>query len=172
MTLAAGSSFRISAWSGTSSLSHGSLLDAGVYARAHDIVMRSEFVVENNMSINPQQTSSNTPTIELITSVEAIPGVTEKQATELRQLGLRCVADLLLHMPLRYEDVYEPCTIGQVSQIVEQSGGEAPGILTTTGEIDQVQLRFGRRKRVLLGPISWGRAGERRLYLALQGFGR
>ncbi|MDG2055621.1 MAG: ATP-dependent DNA helicase RecG [Phycisphaerales bacterium] len=100
------------------------------------------------MSINPQQTSSSTPTIELITSVESIPGVTEKQATELRLLGLRCVADLLLHMPLRYEDVYEPCTIAQVSQIVEQSGGEAPGILTTTGEIDQVQLRFGRRKRV------------------------
>ena len=41
--------------------------------------------------------------IPLTTNIADVPGVGPRRADAFRRLGIRCVADLILHLPLRYE---------------------------------------------------------------------
>ncbi|MBI6547686.1 ATP-dependent DNA helicase RecG [Xenorhabdus lircayensis] len=83
--------------------------------------------------------------------LDAIPlttlrGVGASQLTKLAELGLVNLQDLLLHLPLRYEDQTRLYTINEL----------LPGIYATvTGEILRTNVAFGRR-RIMICQISDG----------------
>ncbi|MBD2796885.1 ATP-dependent DNA helicase RecG [Xenorhabdus sp. 18] len=83
--------------------------------------------------------------------LDAIPlttlhGVGASQVTKLARLGLVNLQDLLLHLPLRYEDQTRLYAINEL----------LPGITATvTGEILRTQVAFGRR-RIMTCQISDG----------------
>lgn len=83
--------------------------------------------------------------------LDAIPlstlsGVGQSQAGKLAKLGLTTVQDLLLHLPLRYEDRTQLYTINDL----------LPNIFATVeGEVLQSDITFGRR-RILTCQISDG----------------
>ncbi|RJT43763.1 ATP-dependent DNA helicase RecG [Rahnella woolbedingensis] len=83
--------------------------------------------------------------------LDAIPltslsGVGASQADKLAKLGLETIQDLLLHLPLRYEDRTRLYTINDLQ----------PGILATIeGEVLRSDISFGRR-RMLTCQISDG----------------
>ncbi|MFG0257393.1 MAG: ATP-dependent DNA helicase RecG [Phycisphaerales bacterium JB043] len=77
--------------------------------------------------------------IELLTPVEALAGVSEGDAISLRSMGLRCAAHLIAHLPMRYEREEAEASIGSLT---------AGQIITARGEITDTRvMRFGRRKR-------------------------
>ncbi|MEQ1963269.1 ATP-dependent DNA helicase RecG [Xenorhabdus khoisanae] len=83
--------------------------------------------------------------------LDAIPltslrGVGANQVTKLAKLGLVNLQDLLLHLPLRYEDQTRLYTINEL----------LPGIYATvTGEVLRTNVVFGRR-RIMTCQISDG----------------
>lgn len=83
--------------------------------------------------------------------LDAIPltslsGVGASQADKLAKLGLETIQDLLLHLPLRYEDCTRLYTINDLQ----------PGIFATIeGEVLRSDISFGRR-RMLTCQISDG----------------
>ncbi|PHM44896.1 eukaryotic translation initiation factor 4A [Xenorhabdus mauleonii] len=83
--------------------------------------------------------------------LDAIPlttlrGVGASQVTKLAKLGLVNLQDLLLHLPLRYEDQTRLYTINEL----------LPGVYATiTGEILRTNVVFGRR-RIMTCQISDG----------------
>jgi len=83
--------------------------------------------------------------------LDAIPlstltGVGASQAAKLAKLGLHTIQDLLLHLPLRYEDRTQLYAINDL----------LPGIWATVeGEVLQSDVSFGRR-RMLMCQISDG----------------
>jgi len=83
--------------------------------------------------------------------LDAIPlstltGVGASQAAKLAKLGLHTIQDLLLHLPLRYEDRTQLYAINDL----------LPGIWATVeGEVLQSDISFGRR-RMLVCQISDG----------------
>ncbi|WP_239953262.1 ATP-dependent DNA helicase RecG [Pantoea sp. Z09] len=83
--------------------------------------------------------------------LDAIPlstltGVGASQAAKLAKLGLHTIQDLLLHLPLRYEDRTQLYAINDL----------LPGIWATVeGEVLQSDVSFGRR-RMLVCQISDG----------------
>ncbi len=94
-------------------------------------------------------------------SVAMLPGVGTKRAQALAQRGLRTIADLLFHLPVRYDDRREQVTIGAL-----QVGSRA----TFHGEVlvaDFVPIRGrGRIYQAVLGDgtgtvnLKWFRGGE------------
>jgi ATP-dependent DNA helicase RecG len=79
--------------------------------------------------------------IELTTSVAELPGVGRRRAESLRRLGLRCVADLLRHLPARYERETDAETIGGIG------GGELDQMISVEGEVATTRTARGRRSR-------------------------
>ncbi|WP_290648291.1 ATP-dependent DNA helicase RecG [Aquisalimonas sp.] len=72
--------------------------------------------------------------------VTTLPGVGERQAQRLAQLGVHTVQDLLLHLPLRYEDR------SRVRRLGELRPGEQALI---TGTVEITEVARGRRARLL-----------------------
>jgi len=85
-------------------------------------------------------------TISLTTPASALPGVGEKRAASFRQLGLRCVADLLLHMPLRYEHELPEQSIRDADHAVTPHHGSDAN-LAVQGEVMNCRVRSGRKSR-------------------------
>ncbi|MBT8485552.1 MAG: ATP-dependent DNA helicase RecG [Phycisphaerales bacterium] len=84
--------------------------------------------------------------IALTTHVGQLPGVGRRRVATLENLGLRCVADLLRHLPIRYEHEAAEQPIAEA----ERALGLAPGAaatLTVQGEIQAARLVRGRRSR-------------------------
>jgi ATP-dependent DNA helicase RecG len=78
--------------------------------------------------------------------VTLLKGVGPRVAARLQRLGIRTVQDVLFHLPVRYEDRTRVAPMGSVrhgEQVVVQ------------GEVDLAEVRFGRR-RALLVRISDG----------------
>ncbi len=76
----------------------------------------------------------------------ALTGVGASQSEKLAKIGLHTVQDLLLHLPLRYEDRTQLYPIGEL----------LPGIYATVeGEVLNCNITFGRR-RMLVCQISDG----------------
>lgn len=86
--------------------------------------------------------------ISLTTNIADVPGVGLRRAEAFRRLGIRCVADLLLHLPLRYEHELAEQSIGKASgqSIASEHGTTAN--LAVSGEVQTTQFRPGRRSRV------------------------
>ncbi len=78
--------------------------------------------------------------------LNALTGVGASQSEKLAKIGLHTVQDLLLHLPLRYEDRTQLYPIGEL----------LPGIYATVeGEVLNCNITFGRR-RMLVCQISDG----------------
>ena len=88
-----------------------------------------------------------TAPISLTTNVADLHGVGAKRASAFRKIGIRCVADLLLHLPSRYEHQYGEQTIAAASKLVGPAHGSTAN-LTVEGEVASVRPSGqGRRAR-------------------------
>ena len=65
---------------------------------------------------------------------------------KLANLGIHCIADLLFHLPLRYQDRTRTAVLGSL-----RNGDE----ITVRGEVQLTEIKYGRR-RMLLSRISDG----------------
>ncbi|MCZ6837486.1 MAG: hypothetical protein O7G85_17050, partial [Planctomycetota bacterium] len=82
--------------------------------------------------------------ITLRTNIALLPGVGDRQAEKFRLLGLRCVADLLLHMPMRYEQEHAEQTIADAGALIGPVHG-AEANIATRGEV--ITCRPGRSRK-------------------------
>ncbi len=83
-------------------------------------------------------------TITLLTPVEALPEVGPTRGRALRRLGLRCVADLILHLPHRYVHQHSEDTIANASITLGPRHGDSANI-AARGEVGPI--RFSRAKK-------------------------
>ena len=84
--------------------------------------------------------------VKLTTNIAEVPGVNAGDAESFRRLGIRCVADLILHLPLRYEHELAEQAIGDVRARVAETGAEPT--VAVRGEIASVRVVPARRRRV------------------------
>ena len=84
--------------------------------------------------------------IQLTTNVAALPGVGDRRADSLRALGIRCVADLLLHLPMRHEYEADERSIEAASVAVGPDHG-AEASVTVRGTVATTRLARGRKSR-------------------------
>ena len=72
-------------------------------------------------------------------SVDALPGVGAKRVEQLARLGIATVGDLLLHLPVRYEDR------SQITPICAVTPGT---VVTVRGKVVETKLKTTARKRM------------------------
>ena len=89
----------------------------------------------------------STPPLELTTLVDDLPGVGPGQGEAFRNLGIRCLADLILHLPSRYERSQQHASIAELDAIIGDSS-EIPDVAAVVGEIASVRPGFGRKAKV------------------------
>jgi ATP-dependent DNA helicase RecG len=85
-------------------------------------------------------------TITLTTNIGDLPGVGSRRARAFRRLGIRCAADLILHLPMRYEEELpeQPIeTAGEAIGPLHQAGAS----IAVRGEVITCRLATGRRVR-------------------------
>ena len=90
--------------------------------------------------------STQTP-IALTTNIAEVTGVGTASARRYRKISIRCVADLILHLPLRYEHELPDQSIAQASDLVSPAHG-AEANIAVCGEIAAVRTLRGRRPRI------------------------
>ena len=73
--------------------------------------------------------------------VTCLKGVGPRKAERLARLGIRSVQDVLFHLPIRYQDRTRVVPLGSL-----RPGDEA----VCEGVIDHVEIRFGRRRSLLV----------------------
>ena len=99
-------------------------------------------------------TSGRTPPIEspaglsLTTHVSQVRGVGPRTAGAFERVGLRCVADLILHLPGRYEQQKAERSIEQLYIEYNRSRGDRSSHLAASGEIAAVRFVPGRKNRL------------------------
>jgi len=79
-------------------------------------------------------------------SLTGLKGVGPSVQQKLANLGIHCIADLLFHLPLRYQDRTRTAALGSL-----RNGDE----ITVRGEVQLTEIKHGRR-RMLLSRISDG----------------
>lgn len=92
-------------------------------------------------SSQPTQTGQPVPPAAHQVNLKGLKGVGPKMLERLALLGIHNVQDLLFHLPLRYEDRT------RVVAIADLRPGDQ-GVVE--GEIQEAQMRFGRRPSLLL----------------------
>lgn len=85
--------------------------------------------------------------VELTTLIDDLTGVASGQGDLFRQMGIRCLADLLLHLPARYELSQQHACIADLDAIIGDTT-ETPDLATLVGEVASVKPAFGRRGKV------------------------
>jgi ATP-dependent DNA helicase RecG len=85
--------------------------------------------------------------IPLTTNIADVPGVGPRRADAFRHLGIRCVADLILHLPLRYEHELPEQTIGEATARADAARG-AEVTIAVRGELASMRVVPARRRRV------------------------
>ena len=90
------------------------------------------------MPVQPQRAARTVPAEQL--SVTQLTGVGPALAQKLERLGIRTVADLLFHLPLRYEDRT------RLSRVAELKSREPAQL---EGEILGAEIAFGRRRSLV-----------------------
>ncbi|MHC5028483.1 MAG: ATP-dependent DNA helicase RecG [Planctomycetota bacterium] len=90
---------------------------------------------------------SATSPINLQTPIDALPGIGRRRAAAFRHLGIRGTADLLRHLPSRYERDLGEMTISDLHGLVER-GGEAGANASVTGEVAALRTARGRTMRM------------------------
>lgn len=88
---------------------------------------------------DPMSTTSDTPSVDLRTLVQFLPGVGPGRAKRFERLGILTVADLLKHVPHRYEFEHAETPLAELG--VDQ-------LVSARGEISQTRVSgFGRKQR-------------------------
>lgn len=83
--------------------------------------------------------------ISLTTNIADVPGVGSKRAATFRKLGIRGVADLLLHLPMRYEHQIGAGTIAEAgSEIGPEHKSDA--LVSLTGELAACRASLNKRQ--------------------------
>jgi ATP-dependent DNA helicase RecG len=95
-------------------------------------------------------------------AVEELQGAGPRIAERLARLGIHSVADLLLHLPLRYQDRTRARAIAALEP--------GPDVLVL-GQVAAADLHFGRRRALLVALVDAGREGGPRLWLRFFHFG-
>ena len=85
--------------------------------------------------------------LQLTTGLMQVPSIGPRHAPAFAALGLRCVADLLLHLPARYEQVEAEQPIGDLEQLVG-TADRSEVHATARGEVVKVKRGFGRKGRI------------------------
>lgn len=85
--------------------------------------------------------------LQLTTGLMQVPSIGPRHAPAFAALGLRCVADLLLHLPARYEQVEAEQPIGDLEQLVG-TADRSEVHATARGEVVKVKRGFGRKARI------------------------
>jgi ATP-dependent DNA helicase RecG len=85
-------------------------------------------------------------TLKLTTNIADVPGVGAQHAEAFRRLGLRCLADLVRHLPLRYEhELAERSIAAALEEVSSQTAPEAH--IALRGELVTVRsVPVGRRR--------------------------
>ncbi len=84
--------------------------------------------------------------LPLTTPTSALQGVGLKRAEALRTLGIRCLSDLILHIPLRYEVELPEQAIGDADRKIAVEHG-ARATTSVRGEVLVTRMTPGRRGR-------------------------
>ena len=84
--------------------------------------------------------------ISLLTNIADVPGVGPRRADAFRRLGIRCVADLILHLPLRYEHELPEQTIAEATVRANAARG-AEVAISVRGELASLRVVPARRRR-------------------------
>jgi len=90
---------------------------------------------------NPSDTLSDKQANLSELAVTCLKGVGPKSAERLQRLGIETVQDVLFHLPLRYQDRTRVMPIASL-----RAGDQA----VIEGEIGQTEIRFGRRRSLLV----------------------
>ena len=85
--------------------------------------------------------------IALTTNIADVTGVGSSSARRYRKISIRCVADLVLHLPVRYEHELPEQSIEQASNLVSPVHG-AEANIAVCGEIAVVRTLRGRHPRI------------------------
>jgi ATP-dependent DNA helicase RecG len=86
-------------------------------------------------------------TISLTTPIAEVPGVRPRHVEAFVRLGIRGVADLLRHLPMRYEqDLAEQDIRAAIRAVAASTGGRAN--VAVRGELDRVRFILGRKDRL------------------------
>jgi ATP-dependent DNA helicase RecG len=85
-------------------------------------------------------TKQNNPTDLTQLSVSSLKGVGPRLAEKLAQLGITTVADVLFHLPLRYQDRTKVVAIGGL-----RPGGE----VVIEGEVKISDVVYGKRRSLV-----------------------
>ena len=91
-------------------------------------------------------TVANDATISLTTAIEDVKGVGARRGSAFRKLGIRCVADLIRHVPSRYETLLPEQTLAEVGESIGPFDREQVNV-SARGEIATCRMRRGRRTR-------------------------
>ena len=83
-------------------------------------------------------------TVNLTSNIADVPGVGAKRAATFRKLGIRGVAHLLLHVPMRYEYELGAQSIADAAKGVGPAHG-AEANITVRGEVGAARAPFSRR---------------------------
>jgi len=82
----------------------------------------------------------------LTINIAEVHGIGPKNAASFRRIGINCIADLILHLPMRYEHELAEQSIAKASEIVSPHHG-AEANIAVCGEIATVRSLRGRRSR-------------------------
>lgn len=82
----------------------------------------------------------------LTINIAEVHGIGPKNAASFRRMGIMCVADLILHLPMRYEHELAEQSIEAASEVVSPHHG-AEANIAVCGEIAAVRSSRGRRSR-------------------------
>ena len=85
--------------------------------------------------------------ISLTTNIADLPGsvIAARKASAFRRLGIRCLADLLTHLPMRYEHELPEQTIADASKSVGAAHGSEAN-LAVRGEVASIKPPAGRSR--------------------------
>ena len=84
--------------------------------------------------------------ISLTTNIAGVPGVGVRRAGAFRKLGIRCVADLIRHLPMRYEQELPEQSIAEAGEAIGPVH-KAGANIAIRGEVAACRLVRGRRIR-------------------------
>jgi ATP-dependent DNA helicase RecG len=84
--------------------------------------------------------------LQLTTPIEAVHGVGPHRGAAFRKLGIRCIADLLRHLPMRYEDELPEQSIEGIDEAIGPEHESAANV-TVRGEVMACRPRRGRQPR-------------------------
>lgn len=87
------------------------------------------------------------PSLSLTSPITLLPEVSARLAEKFLQLGIRCLSDLVRHLPLRHEHEREEQTIAGASALIGPRHGSCAHI-ALRGELLAARVARGRKQRV------------------------